>query len=142
MKKFLILLAVLAVLCTGCAKSPTETSAETPAETSAASEEIPEETVVGAPQDLIGSWSSASSGETGYTETITLQEDGFISVILFQDGEYQHMITGTYYVKDSTIYYSITQGADPYEGTFDFRVDGRELFLDDDDGVAHYLRNS
>ena len=134
MKKILILLFVLAILCTGCAK--------TPAETTESSGELPEETVVGAPQGLAGSWTSATSGELGYTETITLGEDGDLSVELFHDGDSQRMISGTYYVKDATIYYSITEGTAPYEGTFDFRVDGRELFLDDSDGEAHYLRNS
>ena len=131
MKKFLILLIVLAVLCTGCAGNP--------AETAPSSEEATE---VCAPQGLTGSWSSASSGETGYTETITLEEDGHIYVELFHEGASQQIIAGTYHVEGGTIYYSITEGTAPYEGTFRFRLDGRELFLDDSDGTAHYLRNA
>ena len=132
MKRIFILLVVLAVLCTGCGKKSAEPAEETTAEA----------TVVGAPQDLIGSWVSATAGKNGYTENITLGEDGYISVELFQEGESQQMISGTYYVKDAVIYYSITEGTAPYEGTFAFRVDGRELFLDDSDGTAHYLRNA
>lgn len=94
------------------------------------------------PHGLEGEWMSASAGERGYTESIAFAADGTLTVSSLKDGIVQQTIHGTFYVDSDRILYEITEGAQPFEGEYTYVLDGRELYLIDDDGAAHYLRTS
>lgn len=128
MKKICLLvsLALLLCLCGACAP-----------------EEQPSvEVLAGVPQELPGVWVSASGGELELVETITFYEDGSLEVSATYQGADAGTIYGSYRVEEDAIYCSITEGVEPFDMTFTYRIDGRELTLTDGDGDAHYLRTS
>lgn len=135
MKRVLICCLLCLLLC-GCGAQaetpPTETDA-LPTESSAA-EPIPRE--------LPGVWVSASAGERNMIETITFGENGSLMVHLDYEGSDYSTVYGTYCIWDGKLVCDITEGAAPFQVEYAFRIDGRELYLTDEDGEAHYLRNS
>ena len=134
MKRLLIILLLLSVLCAaGCRQTPaTETAA--PPDT--------ELTEGGIPQELPGVWTSASAGKLMMSETITFGEDGSLMVTGTYEGSDMGTIYGTYRVVFNTIFCDITEGTTPFSVSYSFYIDGRELVLTDDDGDATYLRTS
>ena len=137
MRKLLIFLAVLCrLLCAGCTTDPVIEETAVPS-----SFEMPESTFA-VPEELVGIWVSATAGERNMIETITFSEDGTVTVRLDYEGSLYGVLSGSFYVDGHSVVCHITEGASPYDVTYEYRVDGRELYLTDDDGVAHYLRNS
>lgn len=128
MKKICLIIcfALLLCLCSACSPEP----------------EASVEVVSGVPQELPGVWVSASGGELELVETITFEEDGSLMVSATYQGADAGTIYGSYRVEQDTVYCSITEGAEPFDMTFTYRIDGRELTLTDADGDAHYLRTS
>lgn len=118
MKKFWILLAL--VLLVGCA-APAGSAL---------------------PPELIAMWRSADPGELDMVETIEFFEDGSFTVSCTYQGQDAGTLTGTWTAANGTVSCHITGGAAPYAVDYAYRVDGRELTLEDDDGPAHYLRVS
>lgn len=136
MKRMIAVLMILAtVVCVGCSKDQKSKPAEA---TDPTATTLP----VQLPRGLEGEWMSASAGERGYTESIVFGEDGSLSVSSLKDGVVQQTIYGTFYVDGNKIVFHITEGTTPYESEFQYTLDGRELYLIDDDGMAHYLRTS
>lgn len=135
MKRILLILLILSVLCAaGCTQAPaTEESAAPP---------VTEMTEGGIPQDLPGVWTSANAGKLMMSETITFGEDGSLMVTGTYEGSDMGTIYGTYRVVFNTIFCDITEGTTPFQVSYSFRIDGRELVLTDDDGDATYLRTS
>ena len=134
MKRLLILLLLLSVLCAaGCKQTPATEPTEAP---------VTELTEGGIPQDLPGVWTSANVGKLMMSETITFGEDGSLMVSGTYEGSNMGTIYGTYRVVFNTIFCDITEGTTPFSVSYAFRVDGRELVLTDDDGDATYLRTS
>ena len=134
MKRLLIALLVLSVLCAaGC----TATTEPEPTEVSVTG--MPESAI---PQELPGVWTSASAGKLMMSETITFGEDGSLMVTGIYEGSDMGTIYGTYRVVFNTIFCDITEGTTPFQVSYAFRIDGRELTLTDDDGDATYLRTS
>ena len=135
MKRWLCLILLLALLpMAGCAEAPVDETAEASATVS--------ETVFSVPQDLPGVWVSASEGQLMLTETITFYENGDLTVSGTYQGSDAGTVYGTYRVEYNRILCSITGGTTPFDVSYQFRIDGRELILTDDDGEAHYLRTS
>lgn len=134
MKRLMIAILLLSVLCAaGCGKAPQEESAAPPVT------ELPAE---GIPQELPGVWTSADAGKLMMSETITFGEDGDLEVTGTYEGNDMGTIYGTYRVVGNTIFCDITGGSAPFQVSYAFRIDGRELTLTDDDGDATYLRTS
>lgn len=129
---FLFFLILTLLFCVGCHE---DGKPDTTAATS-------EENFIALPRGLAGDWSSASSGQLGYTESISFGEDGSLSVSVYQNGEKLQTISGTFIVEGDEIVYAITAGTNPYNGVFEYVLDGRELWLTDAGGTAHYLRTS
>lgn len=100
------------------------------------------ETVFSVPQELPGVWTSADEGQLMLTETISFFENGDLTV----SGTYQNSdagtIFGSYRVDGDEIFCDITAGTTPFQVTYRFRIDGRELILTDAEGDARYLRTS
>ena len=135
MKRWLCLILLLALFpMAGCAEAPVDETAEASATVS--------ETVFSVPQDLPGVWVSADAGKLMLSETITFGEDGSLTVSGTYQGSDAGTIYGTYRVEFNRILCSITGGATPFDVSYQFRIDGRELILTDDDGEARYLRTS
>ncbi len=132
MKKLIVCLCLVLLLCAGCKTEPTQPTTEPSVTTTT--------TAVLIPTELLGSWVSATGGELEMVETITFAEDGSISVSAVYQGTDAGTIYGTYTVAGHSIYCDITQGTTPFSVVYDFRIDGRELTLTDADGPAHYLR--
>lgn len=132
MKKIgLICLLALLLLSAACGQArPAATVSEVTEATSAV------------PQELPGVWVSADAGTLDLTETITFYENGNLEVSATYQGKAAGTIYGTYRVEFDTIFCDITEGADPFDITYTFRIDGRELILTDAEGDAHYLRTS
>ena len=134
MKRLLITILLLSLLCAaGCAGTQTPETAAVPAT---------ELTEGGIPQELPGVWTSADAGKLMMSETITFGEDGSLSVSGTYQGGNLGTIYGTYRVVFNTIFCDITEGTTPFQVSYAFRIDGRELVLTDDDGDATYLRTS
>lgn len=134
MKRCLIAILLLAVLCAiGCTQTPA------PEATEMSVTGLPES---GIPQDLPGVWTSANAGKLMMSETITFGEDGSLTVTGTYEGSSMGTIYGTYRVVYNTIFCDITEGTTPFQVSYAFRIDGRELTLTDDDGDATYLRTS
>lgn len=137
MKKiFVVMAAVLALLCAGCASAPAaEPTDDAARHASAAPDPVPEA--------LTGTWSSADSGQLDLTETFTFSADGTLSASAVYRGAQTQTVTGTFTVSGHTLYCEITGGVgEPYTLTFDYRIDGRELYLTDSDGESQFLRVS
>ena len=135
MKRLLIAILLLAVLFSaGCSKAPTQETAAT--------EIASEQTEYAIPQELPGVWASADAGKLMMSETITFGEDGSLTVSGTYEGSDMGTIYGTYRVEHNRILCDITGGTTPYQVSYAFRIDGRELVLTDDDGDATYLRTS
>lgn len=136
MKQLLCLLLLLSLLMiVGCADTEAKPIApNTPA--------VSEETEFSVPQELPGVWSSADEGQLMLTETITFDEDGNLTVSGTYQGDDAGTIYGSYRVEGNKIICSITGGTEPFQVTYSFRIDGRELILTDAEGDARYLRTS
>lgn len=136
MKRLLIILVIACMLlCVGC-------NEDAAAQTTTQSNESAPTGPIQLPRGLEGEWMSASEGERGYTESIAFSADGTLTVSSLKDGVVQQTIQGTFYVNGDRIIYEINDGAEPYRGEYKYTLDGRELYLMDDDGAAHYLRTS
>lgn len=135
MKQLILCLCLVLLLCTACGK-------QTPAPTASTTEPTVPTTneAYFIPTELLGSWASASGGELELVETITFFEDGTMTVSAVYQGSDAGTIYGTYVVQGHSIYCAITEGATPFSVVYDFRIDGRELTLTDEDGTAQYLR--
>lgn len=132
MKKIVIWALLLGfIFAAGCSEEPAPT---TVSESQAATFSVP--------QELPGVWVSAEEGQLKLTETITFSEDGSMMVEGTYQGEDAGTIFGTYRVEFDKIYCSITEGTQPFDVTYTFRIDGRELTLIDSEGEAHYLKTS
>ncbi len=136
MKRFLILLLILTCLLVGCSSDQPETS-ETTAETTAEPAGPAQ-----LPKGLEGNWTSATVSDRGYSESITFNADGSLVVESLKNGRVENSIYGKFTVEGNQIIFEITGGATPYKDYFEYSLDGRELYLIDDDGPAHYLRTS
>lgn len=134
--KRLLLCCLLCLLLCGCGESALQepSAAEPTPQESLSAEPIP--------QDLPGVWVSASGGERNMIETITFGEDGSLIVHLDYEGSDYSTVFGTYCIKDGKLVCDITEGTTPFQKEYTFRIDGRELYLTDEDSEAHYLRNS
>ena len=133
MKKTLCLLLALltaALLLAGCAARKDAATAESAAD--------------GIPQDLVGVWVSANTGEDQIRETITFNDDGTMSVSAEYRGQDAGTISGTFTVKGSMLTCDIDQTASgAFTRVYTFAVDGRELTLDySEKGPVKYLRVS
>lgn len=133
MKKTLCLLLALltaALLLAGCAARKDATTAESAAD--------------GIPQDLVGVWVSANTGEDQICETITFNDDGTMSVSAEYRGQDAGTISGTFTVKGNVLTCDIDQNASgAFTRVYTFAVDGRELTLDySEKGPVKYLRVS
>ena len=91
------------------------------------------------PQELAGSWVSAGNGDL--IETMTLAQDGTISVQCTFRGKDTGTIRGVWHADGQTLFTDIQEGTAPYQAEFIWTVDGRELTLTDDSGTARYVRN-
>ena len=91
------------------------------------------------PQELAGSWVSAGNGDL--IETMTLAQDGTISVQCTFRGKDTGTIRGVWHADGQTLFTDIQEGTSPYQAEFIWTVDGRELTLTDDSGTARYVRN-
>ena len=134
MKQILIVILILASLC-GCTKS-----VQTTAETAEATTEAPAPAQL--PQGLEGQWTSATVSDRGYSESITFNADGTLYVESLKNGKVETSIFGNFHIEGNQIIFEISDGATPYKDYFEYILDGRELYLIDDDGPAHYLRTS
>lgn len=137
MKKTLCLLLALltaALLLAGCA-------ARKDADGDAATVESAAD---GIPQDLVGVWVSANTGENQIRETITFNDDGTMSVSAEYRGQDAGTISGTFTVKGSVLTCDIDRNASgAFTRVYTFAVDGRELTLDySEKGPVKYLRVS
>lgn len=139
MKKTLCLLLALltaALLLAGCAarKDATTAGEATTAESAAD----------GIPQDLVGVWVSANTGEDQIRETITFNDDGTMSASAEYRGQDAGTISGTFTVKGSVLTCDIDRNASgAFTRVYTFAVDGRELTLDySKKGPVKYLRVS
>ncbi len=148
MKRYFVIFLMLSMLlCAGCTSEGTKNVKTTEASESAttqsadAPETAPSE-LVQLPRGLEGNWTSASVSDRGYSESITFFEDGTLSVSSLLNGTVQQTIYGTFHVDGDKIVYEITEGTIPYSGEYKYVLDGRELYLIDDDQPAHYLRTS
>lgn len=134
MKKLIICLILL--FCTACGTAqPATEAASVPTEPTE-----PTTAALFIPTELLGSWVSARGGELEMVETITFFEDGSISVSAVYQGQDAGTIYGTYTVIGHAIHCAITQGTTPFSVVYDYRIDGRELTLTDEEGTAQYLR--
>ena len=136
MKRLFILFLICTLLFVGCDSEETETTTTQP------TGESEEGQLVQLPRGLEGEWMSASDGERGYTEMITFNSDYTLVVKSLKDGIVQQTIYGTFRIDGDMIIYDINEGTNPYSGEFKYVIDGRELYLIDDDEPAHYLRTS
>ena len=136
MKRLFILFLICTLLFVGCDSEETETTTTQP------TGEFEEGQLVQLPRGLEGEWMSASDGERGYTEMITFNSDYTLVVKSLKDGIVQQTIYGTFRIDGDMIIYDINEGTSPYSGKFKYVIDGRELYLIDDDEPAHYLRTS
>lgn len=140
MRTLLLILTLLTLLLSaGCAdgENSTAPSSQTESIQTSSTEEV-----MTLPQELIGVWVSADEGERDMIETITFYEDGSMTVELKYQGSDYGTLYGSCTPEGHRIICSITDGASPYTVEYEYRIDGRELILTDDDGPAHYLRTS
>ncbi len=91
---------------------------------------------------LLGQWSSADGGERQMIEHLSFYENGSLVIELDYQGSHYGTLIGTFCVDGHNLLCSITEGTDPYQVIYEYRIDGRMLILQDDDGPAEYLRTS
>ena len=132
MKRIFIVIFILSCLLVGC----TSTQSEPTQATTVAAEDLQ------LPRGLEGNWTSATVSDRGYSESITFNADGSLLVESLKNGKVENTIYGKFYLEGNKIVFEITAGATPYKDYFEYTLDGRELYLTDDDGPAHYLRTS
>lgn len=126
---FSILIILSLLCCVGC-------TAETQPETTLPSDDS-------VPAELVGTWSSAESGALDMTETFTFNEDGTLSAYAVYRGSKTQTVSGSFTVSGHTLSCEVSGGVgEPYTVTFEFRIDGRELYLTDADGESQFLRVS
>ena len=143
MKRYALLLIALALLLALCACSGERTAPNDAGSSESTGATEPATGSDPIPEALIGTWSSADSGQLDMTETFTFNEDGTLSATAVLRGTQSPSVTGTFTVDGHTLYCVVTGGvSEPYTVTFEFRIDGRELYLTDSDGEAHFLRVS
>ena len=130
---FLSLLCVVLLLC-GCSTAPEDETTESLNVTTTAPEQMLDDT-------LVGIWVSADGGEREMVETITFGEDGEMSVNLRYEGSDYQTIYGTYRADGRTVFCEMTEGTEPFEIEYQYRINGRELYLVSGEKSAHYLRN-
>jgi len=136
MKRYFIFILIFACLLTGCSnETPEATEATTEP---AAASDVPAQL----PRGLEGNWVSATVSDRGYSESITFNADGSLIVESLKNGKVENSIYGKFTVEGHQIVFEIIGGTTPYTSSFDYTLDGRELYLIDDDGPAHYLRTS
>ena len=135
MKRYIIpILLILLLCCSGCAGG-------TPTETTAPTDEATDTDFI--PAELIGTWTSASGGELDMTETFTFNEDGTLSAYAIYRGTETPTVGGSFTVSGHTLLCEVSEGVnEPYTVTYEFRIDGRDLYLTDDEGDSHFLRVS
>lgn len=134
MKRVWICCLLCLLLC-GCGGQAATNATESDAHAQTTSDAEP------IPRELPGVWVSASGGERDMIETITFGEDGSLMVHLDYEGSDYSTVFGTYCIKAGKLLCDITEGTTPFQKEYSFRIDGRELYLTDEDGEAHYLRN-
>ena len=130
---FAIWMVLVLLLCAGCAHKGANDDA---------SRTEPTQTELWIPRGLAGQWVSASTSDRGYSETIIFEEDGSLTVSSLKNGVVEQTIYGTYHIEGDEIVFDITSGTSPYSDKFEYVLEGRELYLIDDDNPAHYLRTS
>ena len=75
--------------------------------------------------------------------SLTFNEDGTLSAYAIYRGTETPTVGGTFTVNGHTLLCEVSEGVnEPYTVTYEFRIDGRELYLTDDDGDSHFLRVS
>ena len=139
MKRLFLISLICLLLLVGCKSEETKNS---PSDTASPETTESNEGFVQLPRGLEGEWMSASDGERGYSEMITFRNDFTLTVTSLKDGVAQQSIDGTFRIEGDKILYDITEGTTPYSGEFKYILEGRELYLIDDDEPAHYLRTS
>ena len=82
-----------------------------------------------------------SAGNGDLIETMTLAQDGTISVQCTFRGKDTGTIRGVWHADGQTLFTDIQEGTAPYQAEFIWSVDGRELTLTDESGTARYVRN-
>ena len=73
------------------------------------------------PQELVGSWVSAGNGDL--IETMTLAQDGTISVQCTFRGKDTGTIRGVWHADGQTLFTDIQEGTSPYQAEFIWTVD-------------------
>ena len=91
---------------------------------------------------LLGVWTGADPGEREMVESLYFYENGSVVIELSYEGSPYGTLYGTFTVDGHYIICDITEGTEPYQVTYEYRIDGRMLTLTDDDGPANYLRTS
>lgn len=134
MKKilFILLICLCLLLWTGCDDKTAQESSNNAQSSS----------VLSIDPALLGVWSSADAGERDMVESLYFYENGSIIIEMVYQGSPYGTLYGTFTVDGHNIICDITEGAEPYEVTYEYRIDGRMLTLTDDDGPANYLRTS
>lgn len=137
MKKGLLLALVCLclLLWTGCENKNDQISSNSAHSESAATE-------LSIDPALLGAWTGADPGEREMVESLYFYENGSIIIEFSYEGSPYGTLYGTFTVDGHNIICDITEGADPYQVTYEYRIDGRMLTLTDDDGPANYLRTS
>lgn len=135
MKKWILLIALLA-LCTACT-SKTQTPTQSPETTAPTT--APEVSAHELDPQIVGTW--VKSGEfaenADYVETLLISDDGTISVQLDFRGEPYQTLTGTWYT-DGRHFVVYIAADEPYTTDYQYIVDGRELTLQSEDGTYVY----
>lgn len=137
MKRILAMILLCLLLC-GCQTGkpvPAETQAPTQTET----QPVPTQT---RENPLLGTWVNGGTYENGseYRETMTVNDDGTVIVIMEYQGEYYSTLTGTYLLSGNCFSVTIESEDEPYTTDYHYAVDGRQLTLTDNKGTYTYLR--
>lgn len=130
-----VLLCLCLLFCAGCDSNIAQDSSN-----NAHSSQAPTELNID--PALLGVWTGADPGEREMVESLYFYENGSIVIELSYEGSPYGTLYGSFTVDGHYIICDITEGADPYQVTYEYRIDGRMLTLTDDDGPANYLRTS
>lgn len=155
MKKLCILLVLLSLLLAGCAKEqavlpegatpedvteaaePTQSDTEEPTEDTFFPDETSEE------QDLlVGTWRNDGQYAEGqdFVETMTLSEEGLCIIDLQYEGEHYDTLIGAYAVVNGTLYTRTEKDGERTDRVFQYRLDGRELYLENENKTVRYIK--